>query len=188
MHNRLGLMLLAGVLLAGLISMPVAAVDSTSEEKADSTSKQGVRVLGLWASDHSLFELIEDEGRLLGIIRVITNPTYTQEEAPARVGELRKDDQNPEPAKRNRPLVGISILSEYEYKKGLWRGKIYDPDTGKTYKSRISLTPDGRLKIRGYIGSPVFGQSAYFHRAETCQPYIMAMLGTLADERCLDNE
>ena len=141
-------------------------------------------VLGLWASDRSLFELIERDGELLGIIRAINNPTYTREENPDRAGQPRTDDHNPDSTLRSRPMVGISILSDYEYRKGLWQGRIYDPDTGNTYQSRARLARDGRLKIRGYIGAPMFGKSAYFDLASTCRPDIVELLAMMEDDRC----
>jgi len=39
---------------------------------------------------------------------------------------------------------------------GQWGdGWIHNPDTGKTYKASITLTPDGRLRLRGCIVVPL---------------------------------
>ena len=35
------------------------------------------KVMGLWASDASIFEIIEAEGVFLGVIQVLKDPTYT---------------------------------------------------------------------------------------------------------------
>ena len=51
---------------------------------------------------------------------------------------------------RTRPLLGLDLLSQYQYKDGKWQGQLYDPESGKTYKSQITLrfrrqTADARL-------------------------------------------
>ncbi len=70
-------------------------------------------VMGMWASDASIFEIVEEDGEFLGIIRALKDPAYTMEENPERVGEIRTDDENPDPALRKRDIIGISMFSEY---------------------------------------------------------------------------
>ena len=46
--------------------------------------------------------------------------------------------------------------SEYQYKDGKWQGQLYDPESGKTYKSQITLrfrrqTADARLHRRADV-------------------------------------
>ena len=43
-------------------------------------------------------------------------------------------------------------------------GMIYDPDTGRTYRSRMHLTKQGVLKVRGYIGFPLLGNTTKLAR------------------------
>lgn len=145
-------------------------------------------VMGRWASDASIFEIMEAEGVFLGVIQVLKDPTYTLEENAERVGEIRTDDENPDPALRSRSIVGISMFSEYEYDDGRWRGRIYDPKTGNTYQSRMEVDADGQLKIRGYIGMPMFGRTAIFDRVSTCKTHIKEMLSMLNDNSCEANE
>ena len=61
------------------------------------------------------------------------------------------DSNNPDPAQRRRPLEGLVILSGFADKGGDWRGKIYDPKSGKTYKSILKREADGTLKVQGCI-------------------------------------
>jgi uncharacterized protein (DUF2147 family) len=63
------------------------------------------------------------------------------------------DANNPNPALRARPLVGVLIISDFHREgPGRWiDGKIYDPNDGKTYKSKMSLAPDGTLKVSGCV-------------------------------------
>ncbi|MGI9271409.1 MAG: DUF2147 domain-containing protein [Woeseiaceae bacterium] len=79
----------------------------------------------------------------------------TDEEVP------RVDEFNPDPALRDRPLLGITILHGFAYKgDGVWKGgTIYDPNSGKTYKSTMTLVDGNTLKVRGYIGVSLFGRS-----------------------------
>ena len=68
-----------------------------------------------------------------------------------RTSGLAVDAKNRDPALRTRPLLGLIILSEFVEAGDVWRGRIYDPQTGKTYKSIVSRDPDGTLKVQGCI-------------------------------------
>jgi uncharacterized protein (DUF2147 family) len=63
------------------------------------------------------------------------------------------DARNPDAALRSRPLIGALIISDFRREApGHWAGgKIYDPASGKTYKSKMSLAPDGTLKVSGCV-------------------------------------
>ena len=73
----------------------------------------------------------------------------------------RLDEFNPDPALQNRSLLGITILHGFEYKGDhVWKGgTIYDPNTGKTYKSSMVLVDKNILKVRGFIGISFLGRS-----------------------------
>jgi uncharacterized protein (DUF2147 family) len=68
-----------------------------------------------------------------------------------RPGAADTDVNNSDPALRNRPILGIAILSGFTDEGKDWRGKIYDPRNGKTYKSIVSREGDGTLKVKGCI-------------------------------------
>ena len=63
------------------------------------------------------------------------------------------DAHNPNPALRARPLIGVLIISGFTRDAaGRWEdGKIYDPNDGKTYKSKMSIGADGNLKVSGCV-------------------------------------
>lgn len=86
-------------------------------------------------------------------------------------GEAERDDENPDPSLRGRPLMGLQILEGFAPQptpKGLWTGgTIYDPNNGKTYKCHISKKDEKTLKIRGYIGISLIGRTAYWTQVET---------------------
>jgi uncharacterized protein (DUF2147 family) len=72
------------------------------------------------------------------------------------------DVNNPDPALRKRPLVGVPILSGFTDAGKDWRGTIYDPKSGKSYRS--ILKSDGNaLSVKGCIA--VFCQSQRWTRA-----------------------
>jgi uncharacterized protein (DUF2147 family) len=83
------------------------------------------------------------------------SPTRKQDEPP------RYDDLNPNSELRSRPLDGMTILSGFAYDgDDHWTGgTIYDPNSGKTYKSTLTLVDRSTLKVRGYIGVSLFGRS-----------------------------
>ncbi len=63
------------------------------------------------------------------------------------------DDNNPDPALAGQNIVGSKMLWGFKPKKDKWAsGKIYDARDGKTYKSKLELTNDGRLEVKGCVG------------------------------------
>ena len=45
-------------------------------------------------------------------------------------------------------------------------GRVYDPESGKTYQGRITLEQEDTLKLRGFVGAPVFGRTSTWTRVE----------------------
>ncbi len=66
-------------------------------------------------------------------------------------GAAATDVNNKDKALRSRPIVGMPVLSEFADAGDDWRGRIYDPRNGKTYKSIVLRNPDGTLKVQGCI-------------------------------------
>jgi uncharacterized protein (DUF2147 family) len=81
--------------------------------------------------------------------------------------ELR-DKNNPDPALRNRPVVGLQILGGLvasDHKLVSWSGgTIYDPVSGNTYRCRLELDGHDRLRLRGYVGIPLVGRTTTWTR------------------------
>ncbi len=61
------------------------------------------------------------------------------------------DERNPDPAKRNRPIEGLQILSNFADAGSDWRGTIYSPEAGKEYKSYVKRQENGTLQVKGCI-------------------------------------
>jgi uncharacterized protein (DUF2147 family) len=66
-------------------------------------------------------------------------------------GKAMLDFHNPAPELRKRAIQGINVLTELSDNGSDWRGKIYDPKSGKSYKSIITPKPDGTLLVQGCI-------------------------------------
>jgi uncharacterized protein (DUF2147 family) len=61
------------------------------------------------------------------------------------------DRNNPNPALRARPILGLAILSDFSDAGSQWSGTIYDPRNGKSYRSNLARNADGTLKVQGCI-------------------------------------
>lgn len=62
------------------------------------------------------------------------------------------DLNNPNPALRGRKVEGITILTGFMPNGKNWKGKIYDPKSGKTYTSYLTRNANGTLKVQGCVG------------------------------------
>ncbi len=50
-------------------------------------------------------------------------------------------------------VLGLTLLDGFRKKKSNWAdGRIYDPEAGKTYGSRLKLLDNGQLEVKGCIG------------------------------------
>lgn len=82
-------------------------------------------------------------------------------------GNERIDIFNPDETLRNRKVVGLRIMEVFPTKgKAAWKGTIYDPNEGKTYKCSVEPKSENRIKFRGYIGIPLFGRTTHWARVE----------------------
>ncbi|MEJ8571826.1 DUF2147 domain-containing protein [Microbaculum marinum] len=64
----------------------------------------------------------------------------------------RTDTRNPDPAKRDRPLVGVQMIygmvpdGENQYS-----GKLYNPRDGKTYTGKLTMQGAETMKLAGCV-------------------------------------
>jgi uncharacterized protein (DUF2147 family) len=61
------------------------------------------------------------------------------------------DKNNPDPALRNRPIVGLPILIDMRPSQGRWTGRVYNAENGKTYDANIGLVSGNVLHIEGCV-------------------------------------
>lgn len=67
-------------------------------------------------------------------------------------GAGAKDLNNPDKALRSRTILGLTILTGFKSDGKEWKGQIYDPKSGKTYRSIVYKGKSGNLVVKGCIG------------------------------------
>lgn len=67
-------------------------------------------------------------------------------------GADQRDINNPNAAQRKRKLLGLPILTGFKKDGKVWRGKIYDPNSGKTYRSILRRKSANVLEVKGCVG------------------------------------
>jgi uncharacterized protein (DUF2147 family) len=67
-------------------------------------------------------------------------------------GAGQKDTNNPNKALRTRTILGMNILTNFTADGDKWRGKIYDPKSGRTYRSVVYKGVSGNLIVKGCFG------------------------------------
>jgi uncharacterized protein (DUF2147 family) len=128
---------------------------NTWAQKADA-------ILGTWANtngqDHIL--IYKKGDKFFGKLDWIKVPNDEQ-------GKPKTDKNNPDPALRSRPDLGLELLKDFTFDGDnvYSGGTVYDPKNGKTYSCKMTL--DGNnLNIRGYIGISLFGRSVTWTRVK----------------------
>jgi uncharacterized protein (DUF2147 family) len=61
------------------------------------------------------------------------------------------DENNPDPAKRTRSMLGVPILLNLQPGQNRWEGEVYNAENGETYNSNISLVSADQLRIQGCV-------------------------------------
>lgn len=100
-------------------------------------------VTGLWLTDakDGIIEIAPCGPKLCGRLAKMLAPP----KGPA------VDRNNPDPALRDRPLLGLTVLSGFTAEGALWRGSGYDPKAGKSYNTTLQRTGPDTLKVRGCL-------------------------------------
>ncbi|HXP90317.1 MAG TPA: DUF2147 domain-containing protein [Fibrobacteria bacterium] len=85
-------------------------------------------------------------------------------EAPG--GGPKLDHMNPDLSRRGRDILGLVILSDLRSDPdGNWSGgRIYDPESGKTYRCEASLDGPDRIRLRGFVGFALLGRTEIWRR------------------------
>ena len=74
---------------------------------------------------------------------------YDVKQAP---GRPKTDSRNPDPGKRNRPLVGVQFITGMQPQgANKWSGRLYNVEDGNTYDASLSLEGANTLKLQGCV-------------------------------------
>jgi uncharacterized protein (DUF2147 family) len=113
---------------------------------ASASAQAAAPVTGRWItqSKDGVVEIYECGATICGkISKFLVNP-------PAGPGA--KDLNNPNKALRSRTILGMDILTGFKEAGDEWKGQIYDPKSGKTYRSVVYKGKSGNLVVKGCIG------------------------------------
>lgn len=106
-------------------------------------------------------------GALCGFIAALIEPRGPDGMVVAP--DVATDFRNENPALRSRKVLGMPLI--WGFKKTsdpnvFEGGQIYNGENGKIYSANIALQPDGTLRLRGYVGSPMFGETQIWTRVK----------------------
>jgi uncharacterized protein (DUF2147 family) len=128
-------------------------------------SAQADKVVGFWLTGEGTSQVQiykGSDGKYYGKISWLEEPNED--------GKPKVDSENPDPALKNRPILGLPLLQGFEYDKKdkEWKnGSIYDPDNGKTYDCYMWFE-DGdhsTLQIKGFVmGMRFLGRTTAWKR------------------------
>ena len=118
-------------------------------------------IVGEWYTEEnkSIVEIFEKDGKFFGKIVWI-------KESKDENGNPLKDSKNPIPAFRQRPLLGMIFMTNFEYDgDNVWsEGQVYDPESGNTYSGKLTLVNNNTITARGFIGFSLIGRNTTWKR------------------------
>ena len=123
-------------------------------------------ILGFWLSEKktAVVEISKIKNKFMGKIVWLKD---------IHDGKIKNkfDDKNPKKELQKRSLMGLEMLYGFVFTSGEWKdGKIYDPESGKTYSAKMKLESAKKLDLRGYVGIPMFGRSSSWEKQKTAVP------------------
>ena len=146
----------------------LAAAVLILEGAAAAVDPAGDMILGRWETEggKGIVELTRAGASYCGTLCGLSEPCYPADDKCGMGGKPKVDRDNPDPALRTRPVLGLQILHGFTYAgDNTWQGgSIYDPESGNTYRSKLALRSDGTLQVRGYIGIALFGRTTVWKR------------------------
>ena len=123
----------------------------------------GDDILGVWnnAEKDAKIEIFKCEMKYCGKIIFAKEPNYPAGSKEGTPGSPRLDKNNPDAAKRSRPIIGLQIVNNFIFAgDSVWKnGTVYDPKNGKAYRGKMTLVSPNKLALRGFVGIPLFGRS-----------------------------
>lgn len=142
------------LLLVGIVIYSFSAFAQTADD-----------IIGVWWNEDKTtkIEVEKQDDKYIGTIVYMIPEKYEN-------GEPPKDDDNPDPALRDRSLIGLQILEGFVYneKKEEWAdGTIYDPESGNTYDCYAWLESNDELQLKGFVaGIRLLGRKSAWFRTE----------------------
>jgi uncharacterized protein (DUF2147 family) len=121
------------------------------------------RLVGVWESEEEnlQIQMFEDHGQFSG--RMIYYKCSSDD-----IMRSTTDVENPNEKLRHRKLLGLTLITNLLYQgDGVWDdGKIYDPNSGRTFEARIQLLGNNTAMVRGYWKYRWLGRTMTFNRKQ----------------------
>lgn len=140
-----------------LITLIIGLLFSSLSMLAQTAKKT---IVGTWLNQDKTakIQIYEQVEKLFGKIVWLKEPDEN--------GKPKTDNKNPDKARHTDPIIGLIMLKNFVFNgKSTWEdGTIYDARTGKTYSSYMTLQADKTLKVRGYAGISLFGETNIWTR------------------------
>jgi uncharacterized protein (DUF2147 family) len=154
---------IAAAVCACSTSLPATASSqppSAGESEPLSVKYPPESILGEWWTE-------KQDSRPSGKVRFVRAEDGTYMGILAWSPEHKKDVNNKDPKLRDRPVVGIVLMWNLRYDDGEYvDGYVYNPEDGGTYRIKAEVLAPDSLKIRGYLGIALFGQTQKWSRAQ----------------------
>jgi uncharacterized protein (DUF2147 family) len=146
------------IILTCLIGFMLAGISKAADA--------GDKILGVWntTDNKSQVEIFKEKNQYFGKIISLKEPNWPAGDEQA--GKPKSDRRNPDPKLHSRPIVGLQLMHDFVYAgNGKWTGgRIYDPESGKTYKCKLTLVDDKHLEVHGFIGVSLIGRTEVWTR------------------------
>jgi uncharacterized protein (DUF2147 family) len=127
-------------------------------------------IVGRWLNGKgvAVIEVYKGDGLYMGKVVWLKEPAYPADDPKGMAGQERVDRENPDPALRGRPILGLVIMRGFVFDGGgSWsKGRVYDPENGKEYRGKMTLTSPDVLSLRGYVGITLFGRTERWTRTK----------------------
>ena len=121
-------------------------------------------IIGIWTDSQGKVraQIFKKNGKYYGRIVWLKNAKDLN-------GKPKVDKNNPDPALRNKPVIGLVMLKDFRYDEEdeEWTdGHIYNPNDGEDYKAYMELKDKNTLSVRGYIGFSILGKTDIWKRVK----------------------
>ena len=125
-------------------------------------------IIGAWNNEEKdgKIEIYHCGDRYCGKVVWAKEPNYPEGSKEGPPGTPRLDHNNPDPALRKTPIIGLVIMQDFIFAgDDTWSGgTVYDPKSGKKYRGKMTLVSPNQLSLRGFIGIPLFGRTTTWTR------------------------
>jgi uncharacterized protein (DUF2147 family) len=125
---------------------------------------------GFWVLDDrsTLIEIMQCAERLCGRVVGVAGASSD--------GAIAPDGQRIAAGQSRRPLCGSVVFDGFRGAGGerYVDGRLFNPDDGQFYDATATVESPDTIRVRGYVGSELFGRTRYLYRWGTSQGKLRA--------------